>query len=430
MPELDLFFHGTLAVVDLKRRSTAIELWPGPLREQSRCSIVGGSVAADVLASIYGNALILAAGPLTGTMAPGSGLLVAWCSKQDGKAAIVPLLPRHGPALKAAGIDFVVITGTASEPTVLTIAGGAAHLEPTNGLESLDVPGMRKALNARRPDHRQSLILCGPAGRSGSPCASAGLEVGTSLDRNALAGWMFEHNLAAVALAGGGRLPAAGFARSLLDSLLPHSGPGGFMEVLGRVDGSAAAKSAAGRILGRSAACYLCPRPCLAYLKPEKVSAGGLLCIDHAGFAAICEACPGSVPQALQSCARLGIDPVAAAPLLRGVAPTEIETVLSPAITGQAPLSACQNGAAAQGSGVASWPVPVWPYAEAAERLAAGLVLGICPVLMQRCPQIPLEKWLAGLDGWDGDAPLGEKLIATLLPAGLPKSVGQMATEQ
>ncbi|MCE5335677.1 MAG: hypothetical protein LLG06_13920 [Desulfobacteraceae bacterium] len=400
MPPLDKFFHKKIALVNLASGTTAVEPWPRSLANEAERCIPGGSAAAAVLSGIYGDALVLATGPLTGTMSPGSSLLVASCPVSGGAYAHVPILLRHGTALKTTGVDFAVVSGKASSPSILILGSKGPRIEPAGGLSGLEVPGMRKFFRARLPETRHSLLLCGPASGWGS-CGSAALENGTSLDRGHLAPWMSNHNLLAIVLTGGGSLPFAGGRRPLFDKLGPKSGIGGFLDVLEHVEGGAQAKGTAEKILGRPAACHSCPWPCMAYLKPGP-STNGLLCADHAGFAALCGACPDSLPSALEACLRLGIDPVSGASAFRGVQPDAFGKAIENLFAGVPPAKGPE------------FSFPLLSQKEAPERALAGMVLGICPILVQRCPDIPVGQWAAGPDSDPEAASFGDMLKASL----------------
>jgi hypothetical protein len=182
--------------------------------------------------------------------------------------------------------------------------------------------------------------------------------------------------------------------------------------------------------LGRPAACHLCPRPCLAFLKPGCDGGNGMLCLDHAGLAALRQALGGTVGktgragqdglarEALHECMRLGLDPKAVAPALSGLAgrpDPNIATVLSSLAAGPSPRPGGPRSASA-------WPVPVWPYTWASERLATALVLGVCPILLQRSPDVPLESWLGCLGQEGKGVPHRDRLHAALAVAGLDMS--------
>jgi hypothetical protein len=116
---------------------------------------------------------------------------------------------------------------------------------------------------------------------------------------------------------------------------------------------------------------------------------------------------------------RLGLAPVAAAPALAGS--TDRTGTLAALAAGTAPAEGRPRPAA-------PWPVPLWPYAWAWERLAAGLVLGICPILLQRSPDVPLEAWLDCLDPAGTGPPARDRLRAALATAGLDEAATTAAT--
>lgn len=394
--------HGVWALVRLDTGSVERAAWPVGLEDET--GGLGGAAAGVRLLARHPEALVLACGPLTGVAAPGTCLLVATCAGPDGRPVHTPLLLRHGPALKAAGVDFLVLEGRAAEPALLTVEHRAIRLGPARDLAGADVFAMRSRLRARLPDARPSLLLCGPAARRGLACAAASLEAGQSLDRGLLAGWLAAHNLLAVILAGGGSLPGpASLDTPLFAALSPQHGPAGFVEVLGWYGSG----MAVGSPPGRAAACHLCPRPCLAYLPGAAGPAGaegGVLCADHAGYAALAAALGEAAPSALHACSRFGFDALALAPVLAGRG-------------GEDPAGLCAAWAEGRESLPAPAPAPEAgapsaPEAWAGGRRAAGMVLGICPILMQRCPEVLLDLWTAGR--WTG-----ETLNSAIAAAGL-----------
>jgi hypothetical protein len=152
-----------------------------------------------------------------------------------------------------------------------------------------------------------------------------------------------------------------------------------------------------------------------------------MLCLDHAGLAALRQALggvggktgrggqDGPAREALHECMRLGLDPTAVAPALAGLPGSpdrNVAAMLSSLAAGPSPRP--------DGSWSASdWPVPVWPYTWASERLAAALVLGVCPILLQRSPDVPLESWLGCLGQEGKGPPHRDRLRAALAVAGL-----------
>ena len=115
------------------------------------------------------NVIIVAAGPLTGTLAPTSGrTLMAGLSPRS--------YPRpwythstlggwFGPQLKYAGFDAIVVRGAADSPTCLVVRDGHARLEDATDLWGLDARETQLVLKARAGQRSQALVI-GPAGES------------------------------------------------------------------------------------------------------------------------------------------------------------------------------------------------------------------------------------------------------------------------
>lgn len=113
-----------------------------------------------------GNALVFAAGPLTGTFAPTSGRHeVVTRSPETGAYGEGDAGGTFGTALKRAGYDAVVITGSAARPSVLIVDGDQVRLEDAADLWGRDVIDADTALRARLGGGF-STALIGPAGEN------------------------------------------------------------------------------------------------------------------------------------------------------------------------------------------------------------------------------------------------------------------------
>ena len=129
--------------------------------------IAWDEVPAGVDAYDPDNRIVVATGPLTGTMAPTAGRTVM--------TALSPrTYPRawhthstlggwFGPALKYAGFDAVVVRGKASSPVYLEVRDGEARLVDAADLWGLDARQTQLALKARMGGRAQVLAI-GPAG--------------------------------------------------------------------------------------------------------------------------------------------------------------------------------------------------------------------------------------------------------------------------
>ena len=113
-----------------------------------------------------GNAVVFAAGPLTGTFAPTSGRHeVVTRSPETGAYGEGDAGGTFGTALKRAGYDAIVITGSAARASVLVVDGNQVRLEDAGDLWGKDVIDADTALRARLGGGF-STALIGPAGEN------------------------------------------------------------------------------------------------------------------------------------------------------------------------------------------------------------------------------------------------------------------------
>jgi len=111
--------------------------------------------------------VVLATGPLTGTLCPSGGsyevcfkspLTGTWCQSRSGGA--------FGPKLKYAGFDFVVIEGKAVDPVYLYIHNGKIEIRPAKHLWGLDVEETTETLIRELDDPDISVASIGQAGEN------------------------------------------------------------------------------------------------------------------------------------------------------------------------------------------------------------------------------------------------------------------------
>ena len=117
------------------------------------------------------NVLVLFTGPLTGTLAPTSGR-VGLATKSPATGAYLDSYCGgfFGAALKWAGYDMVVITGSAETPSVLVIEDGEVAVESAEGLWGTTTEKAADELACRYAGF-ESLAI-GPAGERLSPIAT------------------------------------------------------------------------------------------------------------------------------------------------------------------------------------------------------------------------------------------------------------------
>jgi len=179
-----------------------------------------------------GNPLIFAPGVLTGSGAPAAGRFsVSSRSPLTGTVFDGSSGGAFGTALRRLGLDFLLVTGVCSEPTVLLLGGNggggrvlhqetalrpdadpagdhaaAVSMLSAGDLWGRDVPDTLAALETRRSGRRAAVI--GPAGERGVLFATIANERGRQLGRGGLGAVMGAKRLKAVVIdAGEGRQP-------------------------------------------------------------------------------------------------------------------------------------------------------------------------------------------------------------------------------
>lgn len=156
-----------------------------------------------------GNDLVMATGPLTGTMAPtGARYMVMTKSPLTG-AITCSNSGGHFPAsLKKAGWDAIIFRGKSPEPVYLWLDGPKAELRSAAHLWGMEIPAAHKALKAETdPAARTTLI--GPAGEKGVLFASIMNDLHRAAGRSGVGAVMGSKNLKAVVVKGKGKVPLA-----------------------------------------------------------------------------------------------------------------------------------------------------------------------------------------------------------------------------
>jgi hypothetical protein len=412
-----------IALVDLDRRTAEIVSQGEDLQREA----IGGAALNLALMKRYGTgSLVFGAGPLAGTLAPASALLVASfapgaavnvarAASEAASAATchVPLLLTAGPDFRCSGIDHLVLLGAADRPALIHIdRGGVRFLEPP---QATDLPSLEKALRRSSPPFR-SAILTGPAADAGGSLAAASLGIKGSLDKAGLAGAMAAKNLRGILLGGSGGI---GFAAEDLRRSLELSGKikklkkkvGGFASLVKAAGGGDCLKALKGAKLS-DAACFHCPAPCMVHARfaaadphlphgPKKQN--GVLLMDHLGWIALARRRGEGILPLLAETLHLGFDPSKVAAFLPAVGSpaSDMDTLATLARGGQAasPTSILKMGTAPDfaldnrelsrmidmtfGGGLPQ----IGTGEEARRQTAFAFVLGICPLFLLRFPQ-------------------------------------------
>jgi len=407
------FFNGKIGVADLTTRASyTLDLsW-----EVCGAALGGASLNARVLSEYESDSLVFGTGPLTGSFAPASALLVGtFRSPRWDHLCHVPLMLRSGPELKFSGLDCLVVRGAAPEPCALLVSRGKVHVLPVPDSADKTVPELLQALRKTAPGFRASIVT-GPAADRNSPFASVSVDGQGSLDRAGLAGRMGAKNLKALLFHGIGGLafrddhPALSQAaeKTLRDAGTMKAA--GFVPVLkGLADGAEAARALRGK-LGRNRACYHCPCPCMTYATPAKTGQEreGLLLLDHAGWAGLSRKSESALPL-LGRCLELGLDPLAAGQALREDRPLKEALSAVEALASGGTSVVEEDYPSAPGIDAHDYRLlgggitPLSAGRAWTERVAAALILGICPVFVQIARRLDRSDFLRFLSSDAGE---------------------------
>ncbi len=431
------FYNGKIGVVDLTSLSAYTVDLPWDACQEH---IGGAAMNAWLLSQYESDSVILGTGPLTGSFAAASALLVGtFRSPRYDHLCHVPFLLRSGPEMKFSGVDYLIIRGAAKEPCALSVGRGQVRVLTVPELPGKPVPEWLQILRRSAPGFRTSIVT-GPAADNCSPFASASIGSHGSFDKVGLAVRMAAKNLKAILFYGIDGLPFREDHPSLskaTEKILQASGSlsnKGFIPFVRKLEnGGEAAKVLRGR-LGRNRACYHCPCPCMTYAGFKKPGAGtekdGLLLMDHGGWVALSSKSDDALFY-LQRCLELGLDPRAAGYSLREDRPLQeamnaIEKLAHAGASLDEDDYPSAPGIDARtyrlfGGGI----TPLSSGTVWTDRVAAAMILGICPIFMQIADRLDRSDLLRFLSS-DAEEikALGERIdeeIGTLLEGKIPE---------
>jgi len=204
-------YMGRVLYVDLTSGEWEIR----PLESDPARSFIGGlGLNAWFMNRIYRpgtpplspeNPIILGAGPLVGTGAPGAAKIVATTRfPLNGTVSESVGSMRFALSLKKAGFDHVVITGRSPSPVSLRIQDLGAELVDAGNLWGVDIFDATDALK-RSMGPGGSTIAIGPAGENQVAFSIALVDKASTLGRGGLAAVMGSKNLKAITAAGKNR---------------------------------------------------------------------------------------------------------------------------------------------------------------------------------------------------------------------------------
>jgi aldehyde:ferredoxin oxidoreductase len=387
-----------IGAVDLSASSAEVI----PLVQEQVSRYLGGAAMnSAILEGYQTDALVFGTGPLTGSFAPASSLMIAsFASPIFKRLCHVPFMLRTGPDMKFSGVDYLVVKGTAPEQSILHVNHGKVLILPAGNLQHLPVPEAIRELKKASPPF-QSVIITGPADDHGVPYASVSIGQNGSLDKAGLASVMAAKNLKGIMLGGRGGLPFnrdnpdQGKELEKIISADKNFKQRGFYSVLTKLEGGKDAGKFLKAERKKDMACYHCPSPCMTHVryswqdprnKEMQNSEDGLLLLDHTGCAALARKVRKNILPLLRACLHYGLDPAGVAERLpEGGTMLEylnaIDKIMSdnPLHTTDVPQRQCLFG-----GGVP----PILTGDSWEKRIALAMILGICPIFLLRFPQI------------------------------------------
>ncbi len=183
-----------------------------PLSERLRLDFIGGrGINAKILfdevpAGTDGfdpaNCLVFGSGPLTGTLAPGSGRFNVTARSPLGFLGDSNSGGHWAPALKFSGFDHLAFKGRAPAPVFLFIDNGKPKLLDAADLWGLDTWQTQRRIRKVLGDPRIEVACIGPAGEKLVRFASVRTSLKRSAARTGMGAVMGSKNLKAIAVRG------------------------------------------------------------------------------------------------------------------------------------------------------------------------------------------------------------------------------------
>lgn len=236
-------YAGKILRVNLSNEKISVEEIP---LEVLRKYLGGAGVAAKILYEELPagvdplspeNKLVFGTGPLTGTLAPGSGFAIL-CFKSpltgiwaDSKAG-----GEWGPALRRAGYDFLIIEGKAKKPSYVVINDDEVEIKSAERLKGKTTSEKTKLIKKELNDNKFVVAAIGPAGENLVRFANVMVEGRRAFGRCGGGAVMGSKNLLAVAVKGTGQIPIAKpeefrkLCKELNQKILSITGPKGMSE--------------------------------------------------------------------------------------------------------------------------------------------------------------------------------------------------------
>jgi aldehyde:ferredoxin oxidoreductase len=211
-------YSGRLMVVDLTRGKVSLEDYP----EEYAGDYLGGFGVNNRLFTAYAspgndpfspqNPVIFGAGPMVGTLVPGSSrVMVNTRVPLTGAVASAGGSMGLGAHMKWSGLDHLIVLGRASEPTILHIEDDRVEFLAAERLWGRGILETTRDLWDRFPG--ASVTAIGPAGERGVHSSLAMIDGSATLGRGGMAAVLGSKNLKALVIKGGGGVKVADSSR-------------------------------------------------------------------------------------------------------------------------------------------------------------------------------------------------------------------------
>lgn len=434
-------YNGTILIVDLETGEMTNEDLELDLME--KC--LGGAALNMDLYQKYADRdpVVLGTGLFTATFVPAACLGIAtFKSPLHQGMSHVPLTWQTGVELKLTGFDFVVILGKSEKPARIWLHDGLADIEDSSDVWGKDTWETVDVLRQAYGDDLVQVLSIGKAGENKSPIAQVSESYWGSKDKTALGAVFGEKNIKAIALRGLGLLEVAdGFfdqCTELMQEITNGTikGKRGLKETITSLPHDDQIAQILDSITHRNDACYNCPYACNTFVKyrePAETMAAtdvdepGCLLTDLSGFMSF-GFLGKDAAQAIEKCARLGLEPTAAAKLVEAAGNKDLQSVTEKldqlAQSGENlkesdlphlyqvspwPIPASLETSLIQAFGVVSNAVPPMPIVASYQdfgakdaavdraewwirRQSLSYILGICPIFALASPEVSEEK--------------------------------------
>ena len=327
---MPFLYSGRILLADLDSQTTEERSFEDSFIEEN----LGGALVGQVLYKEFegDEPLVISTGPFTSTMFPAGALgVITGKSPITGKLAHSPFVLLNGMDLKLSGFDFLVIKGKAKNPTYLWLHDEIADIQDASELWGKDTWQTTDTIRKDLGEDLIQILTIGAAGEKGRNSAQVISNYWGTGDKWGFGKVFGDKKLKAIASRGLGLIEIANPVESVrmansLKSKIKNgniAGKNGILDFCTSI-GAEPANEWLAPVLHRYKGCFACPYNCNTYLKyNEKPSVLAMDGVEEPGFlmtdissALILRKSGMSAADAgrtLELCARLGIEPAAAA---------------------------------------------------------------------------------------------------------------------